>query len=83
VGSAGGSGNSSGHSASLASPSPAMLEAAQRLLARQLGPIAGLLVKKALAAAPQREAFIQRLAAAVDDPATRARLVDELRRLPD
>ena len=83
VGSASGSGNSSGHTASLAPPSPAMLEAAQRLLARQLGPIAGLLVKKALAAAPQREAFIQRLAAAVDDPATRARLVDELRRLPD
>jgi serine/threonine-protein kinase len=59
-----------------------MVDAAQRLLARQLGPIAPLLVKKALAAAPQRDAFIQRLALAVDDPAARARLVDELRRLP-
>ncbi len=68
--------------ASQATPSPAMLDAAQRLLARRVGPIAALLVKRALAAAPQREAFIQRLAAAVDDAAARARLVDALRRLP-
>lgn len=71
-----------GGSAGLAPPSAAMVDAAQRLLARLMGPIAPLLVKKALAAAPQRDAFIQRLALAVDDPAARARLVDELRRLP-
>jgi hypothetical protein len=47
-----------------------------------VGPIAAVLVKKALAAAPQREAFIQRLVAAVDDPAARLRLTDELKRLP-
>lgn len=74
--------SSTATAASLAPPSAAMLEAAQRLLARQLGPIAPLLVKKALAAAPQREAFIQRLAAAVDDAGARAALLDALRRLP-
>jgi serine/threonine-protein kinase len=71
-----------GGSAGLAPPSAAVVEAAQRLLARQIGPIATLVVKKALAAAPQRDAFIQRLAQAVDDPAARTSLVDELRRLP-
>jgi len=65
-----------------AAPSAVMVEAAQRLLAHHVGPIAAVLVKKALAAAPQREAFIQRLAAAVDDPAARLRLTDELKRLP-
>jgi serine/threonine-protein kinase len=68
--------------AAQAAPSAAMLAAAQQLLARVVGPIAPLLLKRALAAAPQREAFIQRLAAAVDDPAARASLVDALRRLP-
>lgn len=72
-----------GTAAAQAAPSPAMVDAAQRLLARQVGPIAALLVKKALAAAPQREAFIQRLGGAVDDPAARTRLVDALRQLPD
>ncbi len=62
---------------------PALVDAAQRLLAREVGPIATLLVKKALAAAPLRDAFLQRLAAAVDDPAARARLLEALRRLPD
>jgi serine/threonine-protein kinase len=63
--------------------SPALADAAQRLLAREVGPIAALLVKKALAATPQRAAFLQRLAGAVDDPAARARLLDALGRLPD
>lgn len=63
--------------------SPALADAAQRLLAREVGPIAALLVKKALAAAPQREAFLQRLAGAVDDPAARARLLAAFKRLPD
>jgi serine/threonine-protein kinase len=62
--------------------SPALAEAAQRLLAREVGPIATLLVKKALAAAPLRDAFLQRLAQAVDDPGARARLLDALQRLP-
>jgi predicted Ser/Thr protein kinase len=71
-----------GHSHATAAPSAAMVDAAQRLLARHVGPIAAVLVKKALAAAPQREAFIQRLVVAVDDPAARLRLTDELKRLP-
>lgn len=62
---------------------PALADAAQRLLAREVGPIATVLVKKALAAAPQRDAFLQRLAAAVDDPSAKARLLDGFKRLPD
>jgi serine/threonine-protein kinase len=65
-----------------APPSATMIDAAQRLLAQQLGPIAQVLVKKALAAAPLRDAFIDRLASALDDPAARQRLIDALRRLP-
>lgn len=72
-----------GTAAGLAPAGPVLVEAAQRLLAREVGPIAALLVKKALAAAPQRDAFLQRLAATVDDPAARARLLDGLRRLAD
>ena len=74
--------STSGSAAGLAPPSAALVEAAQRLLAHHIGPIAALVVKKALAAAPQREAFFQRLAQSVDDPAARTRLVDDLRRLP-
>ncbi len=62
--------------------SPALLDAAQQLLAQQMGPIAKLLVKKAAAAAPQREAFIARLVDAVDDPTAKRRLLDALNRLP-
>lgn len=65
-----------------AAVAPALAEAAQRLLAREVGPIAAVLVKKALAAAPQRDAFLQRLAGAVDDPAARARLLDAFKHLP-
>jgi serine/threonine-protein kinase len=63
--------------------SPALIDAAQRRLAHEVGPIAAVLVKRALAAAPQREAFLQRLAAAVDDPAVRARLEAAFRQLPE
>ena len=63
-------------------PTAAMADAAQRLLARHVGPIAAVLVRKALAAAPHRDAFIQRLVMAVDDPSARLRLTDELNRLP-
>jgi len=62
---------------------PALVEAAQRLLAQQLGPIARVMVKKAAEQTNQREAFVQRLAEAVADPAARAKLLDALRRLPD
>ncbi|OYV01700.1 MAG: serine/threonine protein kinase [Burkholderiales bacterium PBB5] len=61
--------------------SPALLEAAQRARAQQLGPIARVVVKKAAEAAPQRQAFIQKLAAAVDDPVARARLIEALSRI--
>jgi serine/threonine-protein kinase len=69
-------------SAAIGPPSAAMLEAAQRLLAQHLGPIAKVVVRKAGADAPQRDVFIGRLLAVVDDPAVRRRLQDDLNRLP-
>lgn len=62
--------------------SPALLDAAQHLLALQLGPIAKVLVRKAAEAQPQREGFIQRLTASLDDPVARQRLLEALNRLP-
>ena len=62
--------------------SPALLSAAQHLLALQLGPIAKLLVRRAAEAQPQREGFIRRLAASLDDPVARQRLLQALNRLP-
>ena len=63
--------------------SPAMVDATQRLLSQHLGPIARVVVKKAVeAAAGQRDAFVQRVLAAVDDPAARSQLMDALLRLP-
>jgi eukaryotic-like serine/threonine-protein kinase len=59
----------------------AHLEQAQRLLARHIGPIARLLVKKAAAQARDRAGFHLRLAEAVDDPAARAALMAELEKL--
>ena len=77
-----GSRSSAAPAVAAATASPALVDAAQRLLAREVGPIAAVLVKRALAAVPQRDAFLQRLAAAVDDPAARARLQAAFRQLP-
>lgn len=59
----------------------AHLEQAQRLLARHIGPIARLLVKKAAAQARDRAGFHLRLAEAVDDTAARAALMAEFEKL--
>ncbi|MEK8049361.1 serine/threonine-protein kinase [Ideonella sp. DXS22W] len=63
--------------------SEGLREAAQRLLARHLGPIAAVVVKRAAAAEAQRTGFLARLAQAVDDPAARQQLIDALSKLPD
>lgn len=63
--------------------SPALQAAAQRLLALQLGPIAAVVVKRALAAAPRRQGFLARLCEAVSDPSQRAALAQALAALPD
>ena len=52
----------------------AVLAQATRLLAQQVGPIAGVLVKRAAARAPDRAAFYGALADAVPDAAARERL---------
>lgn len=78
----GGAGTTGGGSlATVTALSPALLEAAQRLLALQVGPIAKLLVKKAAAAAPRRAAFIDQLAQTLSDPVARQKFIDELHRL--
>jgi serine/threonine-protein kinase len=56
-----------------------LMDAAQRLLAQRMGPIAKVVVKKAAVAAPSREAFIQQLLAQVDDATARQQLGDALR----
>ena len=61
--------------------SDALMAQSTKLLAGQIGPIARLVVKQAVARAPQREAFFAALGEAVTDPAKRARLLAELARL--
>lgn len=56
---------------------------ASRALARQLGPIAKVVVRRATAQARTRQAFFDQLCAAVDDPARRAQLQAELARAPE
>ncbi|MDT7837196.1 serine/threonine-protein kinase [Aquabacterium sp. OR-4] len=63
--------------------SATLRDAAQRLLAQQLGPIAAVVVKRAAAAEPHRAGFLERLVQAVDDPTARSRLAEALARLPD
>ncbi|MBI3367652.1 MAG: protein kinase, partial [Burkholderiales bacterium] len=70
-----------GSLATVTALSPALLDVAQRLLAQQVGPIAKVLVKKAVATTSRRDAFIDQLAQAVSDPAARRKFVDELSRL--
>jgi serine/threonine-protein kinase len=53
-----------------------------KALAQHVGPIAGVLVKRAVAAAATREAFFNALEDSVTDPAARTRLRAELDRLP-
>lgn len=62
---------------------PACIDQAQALLAARVGPIARLLVQRALAASPQREGFLAALAelAADGDASERAQLLAALRRI--
>ena len=61
--------------------SDALLDAAARLMAQHVGPIAKVLVKKTAARASGRDAFFILLADAVPDSAARQKLLTELQRL--
>jgi serine/threonine-protein kinase len=61
--------------------SDAVLEGAHRLLAQRVGPIARVMVKKAVAKAPQRDAFFALLLEAVDSPVAKDKLLTELKLL--
>lgn len=63
--------------------SPTLLAAAQRILARHLGPIATVIVRRAAMQSAHRVELVQRLLAALDDAAAQEQVRDELRRLPD
>ncbi|WP_043118095.1 hypothetical protein, partial [Pseudacidovorax intermedius] len=56
---------------------------AVRALARQLGPIAKVVVRKAAVSAGSRQAFFDTLCRSIEDPARRAQLQAELARAPD
>jgi serine/threonine-protein kinase len=79
AGSAGSAG--SGVGAAAAPLSAATLDGARKLLAVHLGPIAGVMVKKASEKAPVRPAFFAALADAVP-AAARAQLLADLAKLP-
>lgn len=79
-----GAGTRSGTS-TMSSPagfSDALLESAQQLLTREVGPIAKIVVKKAAAATRDRTALFERICGAVSDPSARARLLTALHKLP-
>ena len=61
---------------------PEAAEHARLVLSRELGPIAKVLLKKALAQARSPQHLHELLAQQLDDPAQRARLLDALRRKP-
>jgi serine/threonine-protein kinase len=60
----------------------AWLDAATRLLAERVGPIAKVLVKRAATRTRQRAAFCALLGEALDDPVARQALLQALARLP-
>jgi len=62
--------------------SDGLLDQSRQLLAKHIGPIAGIVVKKAAAAGGERSAFFIRICAAVDDPQARAGLLAALQNLP-
>ncbi|WP_457445911.1 serine/threonine-protein kinase [Roseateles sp. P5_E4] len=59
----------------------AVMDKAQVLLAKHVGPIAKVLIKRAAAGTDSRAVFFNRLAESVNDPAARAKLLAELGRL--
>lgn len=60
----------------------AVVDKAQALLAQHVGPIAKVLVKRAATGTDSRAVFFNRLAESVNDSAARARLLQDLARLP-
>src|SRR5690606_14629926 len=58
--------------------SPELIEHARFTLSRELGPIAKVVLKKALAQARSPQQLHELLAQQIDDPAQRARLLDAL-----
>ncbi|PZQ73868.1 MAG: hypothetical protein DI563_13730, partial [Variovorax paradoxus] len=83
-GSAGlGSGGAAVSGAAVQAPIGAeVVEHARIALSRELGPIARIMLKKALAQARSPQHLHELLAQQLDDPAQRARLLDALRRHP-
>ncbi|RYF83855.1 MAG: serine/threonine protein kinase [Comamonadaceae bacterium] len=84
AGTAGSSGGSSGGvavaPAGVQAPiAPELVEHARLTLSRELGPIAKVVLKKALAQARSPQHLHELLAQQIDDPAQRARLLDALR----
>ncbi|WP_332854931.1 toll/interleukin-1 receptor domain-containing protein [Duganella sp. S19_KUP01_CR8] len=61
--------------AAIAAITPAALEAIERALALELGPIASLLVRRAMLAAPSRNQLVAALAQEIDDAAERQRFL--------
>ncbi|MDP1172124.1 hypothetical protein, partial [Klebsiella pneumoniae] len=57
---------------------PAQIERATQLLARHLGPIAGVLVKRAARDGADLNQFGALLAAQIDDPVIRSRFLADL-----
>lgn len=75
-----------GHGTGAAAPSladPAFSTALAQLLAVEIGPIAAIIVKRALVHAATRPALVERVAQQIDVPAARARFVDAARRIAD
>jgi eukaryotic-like serine/threonine-protein kinase len=60
---------------------PELVEAARRLLAAQIGPMANVVVKKAAARCPQRDEFFAALAETVTDGTARQQFLSALSRL--
>ena len=60
----------------------AVMEKAQALLGKHVGPIAKVLIKRAATGTDSRAVFFNRLAEAVNDPTARAKFLAELGRLP-
>ncbi|WP_457389691.1 serine/threonine-protein kinase [Roseateles sp. P5_E1] len=77
-----GSAGSAGSGTLIGGPlNEAVMDKAQVLLAKHVGPIAKVLIKRAAAGTDSRAVFFNRLAESVNDPAARAKLLAELGRL--
>jgi serine/threonine-protein kinase len=80
--STGSGGSAPGTSPRSAGFDDALLDRVQRRLAKEVGPMAKVIVKQAAASTRDRAAFLARIAESVPEPEARARLLAELERLP-